>query len=149
MSQAHKTRLDRLFLLHATISVVIGALAYIFPGLFAFLLGGEFKLHHSGAGKLMDLTIRLYGALLIGGGFIVYKMRNVTDGEVRRGIVQGCAGIFIASGLALGRSHFTDETIPLVNIFTLLLMWMMAAFYTHFAVFSPPPIFEGLDRVIK
>eukprot|EP00397_Hematodinium_sp_SG-2012_P057853 GEMP01072712.1.p1 GENE.GEMP01072712.1~~GEMP01072712.1.p1 ORF type:complete len:149 (+),score=28.38 GEMP01072712.1:59-505(+) len=146
MNQTNKVKLDRLFLAHAAVSCVVGIVAYVVPGLFGFCLGEEFLLHHAGDGKKTDLTVRLYGALLFGQAYIVYKMRRVTEGEVRRALVQAFTAVFTASGLALTRSHFTDESIPLVNWVNMLVVWTLAGFYGHFAFFSPPPIFRGLDR---
>eukprot|EP00446_Apocalathium_sp_SHHI-4_P015335 CAMPEP_0177199948 /NCGR_PEP_ID=MMETSP0367-20130122/25951_1 /TAXON_ID=447022 ORGANISM="Scrippsiella hangoei-like, Strain SHHI-4" /NCGR_SAMPLE_ID=MMETSP0367 /ASSEMBLY_ACC=CAM_ASM_000362 /LENGTH=194 /DNA_ID=CAMNT_0018648341 /DNA_START=58 /DNA_END=643 /DNA_ORIENTATION=- len=149
-----KRRLDLLLLAHTIVAAVCGSLAVLFPHLFGLFLGegwhGAFLRWNPDDPqvKLTHVIIRLYGALILGQAFIVWHVRHTADGAMRRGIVRAYFVVFSITSLVLLRSHLTDQTWHMSNWVNVLLFTGLAIFYGWFYWFSPPPVFESLDKVV-
>lgn len=151
---SQKNRLDVLLACHVFVAALCGSLALLVPHLFGFFLGEEW--HGSwrfnpdeGQVKITHVVIRLYGALILGQAFVVWAVRQSADGYVRRGIVRAYCLVFVLTLLVLLRSHLTDDHWRWHNWANILMFAGLAAFYGWFYYFSPPPVFEGLDKAVN
>ncbi|CAK0862093.1 unnamed protein product [Prorocentrum cordatum] len=149
-----KKRLDLLLACHASLAAVSGSLATLFPHVFGFFFGeqwhGSFRFNpDDGQVKITHVVIRLYGSLILGQAFVAWAVRQSADGHLRRGIVRAYCLVFTLTMLVLLRSHFTDEHWHWFNLANIILFAGLAAFYGWFCYFSPPPVFEGLDKAVS
>eukprot|EP00928_Gymnodinium_smaydae_P076835 TRINITY_DN59930_c0_g1_i1.p1 TRINITY_DN59930_c0_g1~~TRINITY_DN59930_c0_g1_i1.p1 ORF type:complete len:190 (-),score=37.88 TRINITY_DN59930_c0_g1_i1:56-571(-) len=151
-SAAQKGLLDLLLACHGAVAAVSGSLAVLFPHLFGFFLGeewhGNFRWNpDDGQVKITHVIIRLYGALILGQALIVWQVRLISDGEIRRGIVRAYFVVFTLTAAVLMRSHFTSDHWHMTNWLNILAFLGLALFYGWFYWFKPPPVFEGIDKM--
>merc|ERR1711998_339169 len=106
-----KRRLQSLFLFHSAASVSAGLSAFLMPSLWAVLFAdGTLDSLDGGAGTNVALfMIRLYGALLASQGYLVYSIRTVDDGQVKRAFVMAYFGCFAGSLLAVIYAHSLND----------------------------------------
>eukprot|EP00933_Yihiella_yeosuensis_P000857 TRINITY_DN101370_c0_g1_i1.p1 TRINITY_DN101370_c0_g1~~TRINITY_DN101370_c0_g1_i1.p1 ORF type:complete len:156 (-),score=17.75 TRINITY_DN101370_c0_g1_i1:119-586(-) len=149
-----KQRLNLLFLVHSITAVSVGVLAFLLPHIFGFFLGEEW--HGSwrwnpddNQVRISHVTIRLYGALILGQAIIVWEARKSEDGTFRRALVRAYFVVFTLTFLALARAHFTDTHFHALNYLNLAMFGALAVFYGWFTWFQPPPVFEGLDKAFS
>ncbi len=111
--QRTKRRVDILFLFHALFATVLGLCAFLVPHVFEWVLvhhGETLKLRDNAESeqKITHLIIRLFGALIMSQGWIVYNARETSDAHTRRSIVQSYFLCFFCSSLALLRAQLTE-----------------------------------------
>jgi len=145
-----KLRLDTLFLIHSIVAWLSGGLAFALPHVFeAFMVAHEDTegWHPGGSEKIVHLVIRLYGAIILAQGFITWTARQVSDGSMRKGLVQAYAVMFGLTFAALLRAQATGGMLPL-NWLNVALFGALCAFYSWFVFVQPPSVFELPGRVI-
>lgn len=89
---AARRRLDAVFAFHAVASLASGAALVAAP--------------HSlvAAGHAVHATLRVYGALVLAQGWLVYRTRRVTDAFVRKTMCEAYFAAFAISTLVLLRA---------------------------------------------
>ncbi|KNC82479.1 hypothetical protein SARC_05231 [Sphaeroforma arctica JP610] len=156
MVSGAKRTLDNLFLLHASISCIIGATLFIFPHfaeLFLIHQDNETVIgltdHTAGdAQKITHLVLRLYGALVLGQGHLVLMARDVADAPMRKVIVRVYAITFGLTAVALLRAQTTEGgSLNGYNWINIVVFAWLSAFYAWFVLVQPIAIFESLDKV--
>ncbi|CAK9084359.1 unnamed protein product [Durusdinium trenchii] len=127
---------------------------FLLPHFFGFFLGEEWHgtwrwNPDDGQVKITHVVIRLYGALIFGQGILTWAARETDDGQVRRWVVRAYAVVFSLTTAALLRAQMTDATWHGLNWLNILLFASLAAFYSWFSIVQPPPVFEGLGKVVS
>merc|ERR1712190_356035 len=95
--------------------------------------------------KIHLVIIRLFGALILAQGVIVWHVRTCSDGRLRRGIVKAYSFAFSMMALVLLHSQLTAGVWRMLNWVNIVLFSGLGLFYGWFCFFQPPPVFEGLD----
>jgi hypothetical protein len=145
-----KFRLDTLFVVHAVVAWCSGALGMLLPHLFeAFIAAHEDDAgwHPGGSDKIVHLVIRIYGVLIFAQGFIVWSVRSVNDGGLRKALVQIYAGMFGLTCLALLRAQLTGGMLAM-NWVMILLFGGLSALYGWFVFVQPPTVYELPGRAM-
>ncbi len=147
-----KRRVDTLLLCHAAFAALAGALAFLAPHVFEFFFvphGERLVLRdNADAGqKLEHLTVRLYGALILGQAWITWCARRTEDAYFRRALVQAYCGVFALTTLGLLRAQLT----PGGNLngwswLNTALFAGLAGGYGWFAFVQKLAVFEGLGK---
>eukprot|EP00929_Paragymnodinium_shiwhaense_P093682 TRINITY_DN53905_c0_g1_i1.p2 TRINITY_DN53905_c0_g1~~TRINITY_DN53905_c0_g1_i1.p2 ORF type:complete len:161 (-),score=25.88 TRINITY_DN53905_c0_g1_i1:262-744(-) len=151
---SQKNRLDVLLLVHTAFATSAGVGALLVPHLFAVFLGEEmhgriFRWNpDDGQTKLTHIVIRIYGALIVGQAVIVWNVRKCNDATIRRAIVQAYCIVFTLTATVLLRAHLTDDGFHPLNLLNIFIFALLAAFYGWFCM-QPPPVFEGIDSMLK
>eukprot|EP01134_Creolimax_fragrantissima_P005279 CFRG5279T1 len=151
-----KRRLNNLFLVHASISVFLGVALTLFPHfaeLFMIHQNAETVValtdHTAGdAQKITHLVLRMYGGLILGQGYMVYKARDVADAAMRRVIVEVYSGSFALTAAALLRAQTTEGGgLNGYNWINILVFAGLSGFYGWFVLVQPISVFESLGKV--
>ena len=156
---ATRRRVDALFLAHAAVAGVSGAVAVLLPHFFeaffvphddetlAALLRGA-RANTGDASKIEHLIIRLYGCLILAQAWIVAAARRRGAGaEFRRALVQAYAACFALTALSLLRAQLTPGgRLGFANWINILLFAGLAGGYGWFALVEKIAAFEGLDH---
>lgn len=145
-----KFRLDSLFVGHAVVAWICGALAILMPHTFeAFWVPHEDDLgvHPGGPEKIVHLVVRLYGALIFAQGFIVWSARSVADAAMRKGLVQAYCIAFTLTFLALLRAQLTGG-MGALNWVNIGLFAGLAGVYAWFIFVEPIHVFELPSRTM-
>lgn len=153
-----KRKIDSLFVFHAIISGICGAVAYIFPHFFISLIihrqdDNTAVFGHQGENndqKVTYLVVRIYGALIAAQGYIVWNARSITDPWTRRALVQAYTIAFALTLIALLRAQLTEGGgLNGYNWITILLFLGLTMGYGWFVFFEKIKVFESLDRSFK
>ncbi|KAF0716594.1 hypothetical protein DYB37_001930 [Aphanomyces astaci] len=137
MNEARR-RLDTLFIVHACIAIIIGGACFLLPhSLAVSVLGG------SEYGHLVHEVVRLYGALTLAQGWLVWKTRLVGDGLVRKTFCQAYCLCFTLQALALVRAQVSSpESHSVLNWINIIVLAGLGTAYGYFIVFKTIKAFE-------
>lgn len=138
-----KQRLNTLFTVHAGLSIGIGILGYLFPG-----LGGVFFLTESDREYAVARAIlRPYCSLILAQGLMIWRARKIHDGEIKRAFIQAYFVCFLLSTISLVLEHIQNSGVLSGKFFGTLKILAMIALtigYGWFTFFQPPSVFSGL-----
>ncbi|KAF4035219.1 hypothetical protein GN244_ATG12774 [Phytophthora infestans] len=142
--QTVRRHLDRLFAVHMVIAVVTGALCFLTPhSLMAPMLGDVSNTH------LAHEFVRLYGALTLAQGWMVWRTRLVSDALIRRTFCQAYCICFLLQAVALLRAQIASpESHSMLHWINLLLLGGLGCAYGYFLVFKTIKAFElpGIEK---
>ena len=98
--------------------------------------------------KVTHLIIRIFGALIIGQFWIVWRARSVYDAVARKSLVQAYALVFLLIAAALLRGQLTaGGHFNSWNWANIAMFAGLALFYFYFLLVEPPAVFENRDSV--
>jgi cell division protein FtsW (lipid II flippase) len=98
-----RQRLDQIFLLDATVSMVFGWMILLTP---------HAAIAYAGAAPYQQTTheaLRLYACLRIAMGWILWNVRQVDDGRFRRNLCESLLACYALQALVVLRAQFTDR----------------------------------------
>ncbi|CAM9728176.1 unnamed protein product [Chrysoparadoxa australica] len=99
-----KLDMDAVLAYHAGVSITLGSLAFLIPhSLVTTLNGGDYS-------HTVHEVVRLYGALTLAQGWMVYQVRRAGDGRVRRCMAEAYSIAYSLHAVALARAQLTAPT---------------------------------------
>ncbi|KAI9911990.1 hypothetical protein PsorP6_009571 [Peronosclerospora sorghi] len=139
--QTVRRQLDSLFAVHMLIAVFTGSLCFFTPhSLMSPLLGDANNTH------MAHEFVRLYGALTLAQGWMVWRTRLVSDALIRRTFCQAYCICFLLQALALLRAQMTSpESHSMLHWINILLLGGLGGVYGYFLVFKTIKAFELPD----
>ena len=138
-----KRRLDTLFALHSTLSIIIGAIGYIYPSSASVI----FLTENMREADVARAILRPYCSLVLAQGIIVWRARRINEGEIKRAFVQAYFACFFLSTVSLIIEHLNNAGVVSGKLFgTVQIIGMIGLTlgYGWFAIFPPPSVFHGL-----
>jgi hypothetical protein len=128
-SPHHNTRvnLDRLFLIDSLISMVFGVVALTAPHTFVIAVVNNNEYNHS-----VHETLRLYACLRIACGWILWHIRRVDDGLLRRHVCEALLVCYILQALTVLRAQFTENRKLLINWIAIAILLILSMAYGSF-----------------
>ncbi|CAI5713160.1 unnamed protein product [Hyaloperonospora brassicae] len=145
MVQAVRRQLDLLFAVHMAIAAVTGAFCFLTPhALMSPILGDASNNTH-----MAHEFLRLYGALTLAQGWMVWRTRLVSDALVRRTFCQAYCICFSLQTLTLLRAQLVSpESHSILHWLNILLLGGLGCAYGYFLVFRTIKAFElpGMDK---
>eukprot|EP00562_Extubocellulus_spinifer_P018663 CAMPEP_0178596754 /NCGR_PEP_ID=MMETSP0697-20121206/31811_1 /TAXON_ID=265572 /ORGANISM="Extubocellulus spinifer, Strain CCMP396" /LENGTH=159 /DNA_ID=CAMNT_0020234343 /DNA_START=263 /DNA_END=742 /DNA_ORIENTATION=- len=96
-----RRRLDTLFAVHSTFSVLIGAIGFLFPS----TASAFFLTENDREFRVARAILRPYCSLVLAQGFIIHRARKINDGEIKRAFVQAYFVCFLLSTMSLINEH--------------------------------------------
>ncbi|CAI5744683.1 unnamed protein product [Peronospora destructor] len=139
-----RRQLDRLFAVHMVIAVVMGVLCFLTPHSFMSPILGDASNTH-----VAHEFVRLYGALTLAQGWMVWRTRLVSDALIRRTFCQAYCICFLLQAMALLRAQVTSpESHSMLHWVNILLLGGLGGVYGYFLVFKTIKAFElpGMDK---
>lgn len=135
--QEQRRQLDLLFTYHAIAAIVTGGICVLLPhSLASTFIGSEYS-------HMVHEIFRLYGALTLAQGWLVWQTRKVADAFVRKTFCQAYCICFSLQTLALFRAQVTSpEQHSWLNWLNILLFLSLGSSYSYFLVFKPIKVFE-------
>ena len=136
-------RLDTLFTIHAAASLLIGTLGFLFPSAASVFFSTETEREF----RVSRAILRPYCSLVLAQGLIIWRARNINDGEIKRAFVQAYFVCFLLSALSLINEHVQNSGVvsgKLLGVGKILAMLGLTAGYGWFTFFQPPSVFTGL-----
>jgi len=140
---SHKQRLDTLFAVHASFSLLIGAVGYLFPSSANVFFTTESDREYN----LAKAIIRPYSTLIFAQGIMIWRARKIHDGEIKRVFVLAYFICFLFSTLYLIAEHLTNSGVvsgKIMGVMKIVSMMLLTAGYGWFTFFQPPAVFSGL-----
>jgi hypothetical protein len=138
-----KKRLDSLFIVHASFSIVIGAIGFIFPSSAGLL----FLTENNREASVARAILRPYCSLILAQGVMIWKARKINDGAIKRTFVQAYFICFALSTISQINEHVKNSGVLSGKFFgtiKIIAMIGLTAGYGWFTFFQPPSVFSGL-----
>ncbi|CAK4772304.1 hypothetical protein LEN26_007799 [Aphanomyces euteiches] len=136
--QEARRHLDALFVVHAGISIVIGAACLLLPHSLAMSALKTTEYSH-----LVHEMVRLYGALTLAQGWLVWKTRLVGDGLIRKTFCQAYCLCFSLQAIAMLRAQISSpESHSVLNWINVLVLAGLGGAYGYFLFFKTIKAFE-------
>ena len=152
MAKLRALTVDRVFTAHAIVSGLAGLLALLIPNVFEFLLlphGERFALRdNANAMNVVEhLTLRYFGALLLGSAWIAWSARANPDARARRALVQAFALVFALTLLSALRAQLAAGS-PMAarNWFNIFGLAALTAGYCYYSFVEPLKTFDGIGK---
>lgn len=142
-----KTRVNRLFAVHALIMAVVGAVSASFPEVLVYLLHhnaeGFHARHEGGAARIAFVTMRVFGCFLMAQAYVLYVLRTVSDGTIRRAVVQSYFVAFGLTTVALARAQLTEDMpVRISNWLVISIFAVLTGAYAWYSFFERISVFE-------
>jgi len=140
-----RQRLDTLFFVHSTCSILIGLIGFIFPS----TLGLIFLTENNREYAVGRAIYRPLCALILAQGLIVYRSRKINDGQIKQAFVQAFFILFLLSTFSLCNEHYTNSGVVSGKFWGTIQIVAMIGLTTGYAWFTfmqPPSVFRGLAR---
>jgi len=147
VGKSAKTRVNRLFTVHALIMMVVGAVSASFPEVLVYLLHhnaeGFHARHEGGAARIAFVTMRVFGCFLMAQSYILYVLRTVSDGTIRRAVVQSYFVAFLLTSVALARAQLTEDMpVRISNWLVISIFAVLTGAYAWYSFFERISVFE-------
>jgi hypothetical protein len=128
-SPHHYTRvnLDRLFWIDSVLSMIFGVVALTAPHTFVVVIAKKDDYNHS-----VHETLRLYACLRIACGWILWHMRRVDDGLLRRNVCEALFVCYVLQALTVLRAQFTDKKRLWINWLAIGILLVLSVAYGSF-----------------
>jgi len=142
-----KKRVNKLFAIHAGIMFTLGLLSALFPEVLVYLLHhsseGFHSRHEGGTARVAFVTMRVFGCFLLAQAYLLFVLRGVTDGNMRRAAVQSYFVAFGLTTLALARAQLTEDMpVRLSNWLVILSFFALTMAYAWFSFFERISVYE-------
>jgi len=138
-----RQRLDTLFMVHSSISIIVGIIGFIYPS----SMGLIFLTENEREFFLGRAIYRPTCALILAQGIIIWKSRSINDGQIKRAFVQAFFICFFLSTISLINEHTSNSGVvsgKFVGTIQIIFMIILTAGYAWFTFFQPPSVFQGL-----
>ena len=138
-----RRRLDTLFMVHSSVSILVGIVGFVFPA----SMGMFFSTENDREYYVARAVLRPTCALILAQGMIIHRSRNINDGKVKRAFVQAYFVCFFLSTLSLINEHLGNSGVVSGKFFGVLKIFFMVgltAGYGWFTFLQPPSVFQGL-----
>mmetsp|Transcript_15073 Transcript_15073/g.17342 ORF Transcript_15073/g.17342 Transcript_15073/m.17342 type:complete len:148 (-) Transcript_15073:565-1008(-) len=122
-----RRKIDRLLGFDAVASLIFGVLSLLAPHGLLKYLGGGFYDHN------VHELLRLYGCLRIACGWILWHVRKVDDGKLRKSVCEALCACYILQTLAIARAQLTDRY-TIWNWIAIVIMSILASSYGYFRI---------------
>ena len=138
-----RQRLNTLLLIHSIASFAIGGVGYLNPSaaqLFFSMESGRER----GVGRILT---RLYCSLILAQGIMIWRARQINDGEIKRAFIKAYFVCFLMSTLALMFEHLGNQGIVDGKFFGVMKIFTMVALTSGYGwfVFMQPPMVYSLS----
>lgn len=142
-----KTRVNRLFTVHALIMLAVGLMSASFPEVLVYILHhnaeGFHARHEGGAARIAFVTMRVFGCFLLAQAYVLYVLRTVSDGTMRRAVVQSYFVAFLLTTIALARAQLTEDMpVRISNWLVISIFAVLTAAYAWYSFFERISVFE-------
>ncbi|KAF1333689.1 hypothetical protein FI667_g2391, partial [Globisporangium splendens] len=136
--QEVRRQLDQLFAAHAAFAILSGVFCFFTPhSLLSPILGDANNTHFA------HEFIRLYGALTLAQGWLVWRTRLVSDALIRRTFCQAYCICFSLQALALVRAQLSaPDSHSSLHWLNILVLGGLGGAYGYFLVFKTIKAFE-------
>ncbi|CAM9667036.1 unnamed protein product, partial [Choristocarpus tenellus] len=131
--------INQVLLFHAIVAIVVGGLAFIIPH---SLVDALFSTKYD---HFVHELARMYGALTLAQGWVVFKMRTFGDGRIRRCISEtfciayGLQAVaLLRAQIAEPRSHTIFNTLGWISFASLSTFYGYCRWYKTIKVFELP-----------
>ena len=138
-----RKRLDTLFLVHSSVSMLVGMIGFLFPS----TTGLIFLTENDREFRVARAILRPTCALVFAQGLIIHRSRRINDGQIKRAFVQAYFVCFFMSTLALIYEHSSNSGVvsgKFVGVMEIVFMIFLTVGYGWFTFFQPPSVFQGL-----
>eukprot|EP00536_Pseudo-nitzschia_multiseries_P012278 jgi/Psemu1/308970/fgenesh1_kg.461_\ len=138
-----RRRLDTLFMVHSSISMLVGLIGFFFPSSMGLIFLTESDREYSVARAILRPTC----ALILAQGLIIHRSRKINDGQIKRAFVQAYFICFFMSTLALIYEHVSNSGVvsgKFIGVMKIMFMIFLTVGYGWFTFFQPPSVFQGL-----
>ncbi|KAF0699830.1 Aste57867_9606 [Aphanomyces stellatus] len=133
-----RRHLDALFVVHAAISTLIGGACFLLPHSLAME-----ALRTPDYSHLAHEMVRLYGALTLAQGWLVWNTRLVGDGLIRKTFCQAYCLCFSLQALAMLRAQVSSpESHSVLNWLNIFILAGLGIAYGYFLAFKTIKAFE-------
>ena len=139
-----RQRLDTLFMVHSSISILVGIIGYIYP---SSTMGFIFLTENDREVALGRAMYRPTCALILAQGIIIWRARSINDGQIKRAFVQAYFICFLLCTLSFINEHTSNSGVvsgKFVGTIQIIFMLFLTAGYAWFTFFQPPSVFQGL-----
>lgn len=136
-----RQRLNTLLFVHSIASFIIGGIGYLNPGV-AMLFFSMDTVRERGLGRIL---VRLFCSLIFAQGIMIYRARQINDGEVKRAFILAYFVCFLFSTLALIMAHMSNEGIvegKLFGVMKIMYMMGLTVGYGWFTFRQPPVVYS-------
>ena len=114
----HPQNLKKIFRLHAIFCILLGGVLFFIPrGFFVTVM--EFGTDYD---HMQHEYIRLYGVLNVSIGWLIWKLRDVTDGRIGQAIAEAFAVCYVLQFVVMLRCELTSTRTTLLYFFLLHLL---------------------------
>lgn len=142
-----KKRVNQLFTVHSMMMLVVGLMSGLFPEVLVWLLHhnaeGFHARHEGGAARIAFVTMRVFGCFLLAQSYVLYVLRTVADGAMRRAVVQSYFAAFLLTTLALARAQLTEDMpVRISNWLVILIFAVLTVAYAWFSFFERISVYE-------
>lgn len=130
--------LDRLFTLDAIASMIFGVVALLMPHFLVeklFLsssLSPTNEQHGTNYNHSVHEMVRLYACLRVACGWILWNVRRVDDGILRKHICEGLLVCYILQTITVLRAQLTDRKTVIVNWIAIFVLLLLSIAYGSF-----------------
>lgn len=126
-----RQNLDRLFAFDAVSSIVFGALALTIPHFLVekFFLANDNRNDYNHS---VHEVVRLYACLRLACGWMLWNIRRVDDGMLRRQVCEGLLVCYVLQALTVLRAQFTDRRTFILNWIAIVILVGLSIAYGTF-----------------
>ncbi|VEU42097.1 unnamed protein product [Pseudo-nitzschia multistriata] len=138
-----RKRLDTLFMVHSSVSMVVGLIGFFFPSTMNVVFLTESDREYNVARAILRPTC----ALILAQGLIIHRSRKINDGQIKRAFVQAYFICFLLSTISLINEHTSNTGVvsgKFVGVMKIIFMIFLTVGYGWFTFFQPPSVFQGL-----
>lgn len=127
--------LDRLFAFDAIGSMIFGIIALLMPHFLVtklFLSSSTIEQGGNNYNHSVHEMVRLYACLRIACGWILWNVRRVDDGILRKHICEGLLVCYILQTITVIRAQLTDRKTIIINWIAIIILLLLSIAYGSF-----------------
>lgn len=136
-----RQRLNTLLFIHSISSFIIGGVGYLNPGAAQLFFSMESD-REIGVGRILT---RLFCSLIFAQGIMIFRARQINDGEIKRAFILAYFVCFLFSTFGLIFEHLGNEGIvdgKFFGVMKIIVMMGLTAGYGWFYFFQPPLVYS-------
>ena len=135
-----RQRLNTLFAIHAIVSVFIGVVGYLCPHAanVVFLIENDRELH------VAQVILKLFCSLIAAQGIMIWKARQIHEGEIKRAFVRAYFLCFLFSTIAIFNEHMRNRGVVsgrFFGVLKIIFLLFLTFAYGWFTFFQPPIVY--------
>lgn len=136
-----RQRLNTLLLIHSIVSFIIGGIGYLNPSSAQLFFSMESD-RERGVGRIL---IRLHCSLIFAQGIMIYRARQINDGEIKRAFIKAYFVCFFMSSLGLIYEHMNNQGIvdgKFFGVMKIMVMVSLTVGYGWFVFMQPLVVYS-------